>query len=39
MYKTYRYLKLRGDLWTVTADRKAIIEQLHLQVEQYHIKA
>jgi hypothetical protein len=31
---TAKYLKLRGDLWTVTADRKAIIEkQLHLQVE------
>jgi hypothetical protein len=30
---TAKYLKLRGDLWTVT-DRKAIIEkQLHLQVE------
>jgi hypothetical protein len=29
---TAKYLKLRGDLWTVTADRKAIIEkQLHLQ--------
>ncbi|MFV5695540.1 FUSC family membrane protein [Flavobacterium sp. LB3P122] len=31
---TAKYLKLRGDLWTVDADRKAIIEkQLHLQVE------
>ncbi len=31
---TAKYLKLRGDLWSPTADRKAIIEkQLHLQVE------
>jgi uncharacterized membrane protein (TIGR01666 family) len=31
---TAKYLKLRGDLWTLNADRKAIIEkQLHLQVE------
>jgi hypothetical protein len=30
---TAKYLKLRGDLWTVTADRKAIIEKHHLQVE------
>jgi uncharacterized membrane protein (TIGR01666 family) len=31
---TAKYLKLRGDLWTVNADRKLIIEkQLHLQVE------
>ncbi|MES2804704.1 MAG: FUSC family membrane protein [Bacteroidota bacterium] len=31
---TAKYLKLRGDLWTINADRKAIIEkQLHLQVE------
>lgn len=31
---TAKYLKLRGDLWTVNADKKAIIEkQLHLQVE------
>lgn len=31
---TAKYLKLRGDLWTVKADRKLIIEkQLHLQVE------
>lgn len=31
---TAQYLKLRGDLWTVNADKKAIIEkQLHLQVE------
>ncbi len=31
---TAKYLKLRGDLWVPTADRKAIIEkQLHLQVE------
>ncbi|MFV8464969.1 FUSC family membrane protein [Flavobacterium sp. LB1P62] len=31
---TAKYLKLRGDLWTIDADRKAIIEkQLHLQVE------
>jgi uncharacterized membrane protein YccC len=31
---TAKYLKLRGDLWNSTADRKAILEkQLHLQVE------
>jgi uncharacterized membrane protein YccC len=31
---TAKYLKLRGDLWTLNADKKAIIErQLHLQVE------
>nr|WP_315198763.1 FUSC family membrane protein [uncultured Flavobacterium sp.] len=31
---TAKYLKLRGDLWTSTADRKVILEkQLHLQVE------
>ena len=31
---TAKYLKLRGDLWTIAADKKAIIEkQLHLQVE------
>ncbi|MBG6061472.1 putative membrane protein (TIGR01666 family) [Flavobacterium sp. CG_9.1] len=31
---TAKYLKLRGDLWTVNADKKSIIEkQLHLQVE------
>jgi uncharacterized membrane protein YccC len=31
---TAKYLKLRGDLWVPTADKKAIIEkQLHLQVE------
>ncbi|MDD2673344.1 MAG: FUSC family membrane protein [Flavobacterium sp.] len=31
---TAKYLKLRGDLWTLNADRKSIIEkQLHLQVE------
>ena len=31
---TAKYLKLRGDLWVSTADKKAIIEkQLHLQVE------
>jgi len=31
---TSKYLKLRGDLWTINADKKAIIEkQLHLQVE------
>ena len=31
---TAKYLKLRGDLWTVKADRKSIVEkQLHLQVE------
>lgn len=31
---TAKYLKLRGDLWTFSADKKAIIEkQLHLQVE------
>lgn len=31
---TSKYLKLRGDLWTVNADKKAIIEkQLHLQVD------
>ena len=31
---TSKYLKLRGDLWTMDADRTAIIEkQLHLQVE------
>ncbi|MCL6461188.1 MAG: FUSC family protein [Flavobacterium micromati] len=31
---TAKYLKLRGDLWTLNADRKLIIEkQLHLQVE------
>ena len=30
---TAKYLKLRGDLWTIDADKKAIIEkQLHLQV-------
>ena len=31
---TSKYLKLRGDLWTINANKKAIIEkQLHLQVE------
>ncbi|PWA06131.1 FUSC family protein [Flavobacterium psychrotolerans] len=31
---TSKYLKLRGDLWNIDADRKTIIEkQLHLQVE------
>ena len=31
---TAKYLKLRGDLWVPTADRKAITEkQLHLQIE------
>jgi uncharacterized membrane protein (TIGR01666 family) len=31
---TAKYLKLRGDLWTIDTDKKAIIEkQLHLQVE------
>jgi uncharacterized membrane protein (TIGR01666 family) len=31
---TAKYLKLRGDLWSPDADKKAIIEkQLHLQVE------
>jgi len=31
---TAKYLKLRGDLWTINTDKKAIIEkQLHLQVE------
>lgn len=31
---TAKYLKLRGDLWTIGADRTSIIEkQLHLQVE------
>ena len=31
---TAKYLKLRGDLWNSTADRKVILEkQLHLQVE------
>ncbi len=31
---TAKYLKLRGDLWSPNADKKAIIEkQLHLQVE------
>ena len=31
---TAKYLKLRGDLWTLNADKKSIIEkQLHLQVE------
>jgi uncharacterized membrane protein YccC len=31
---TAKYLKLRGDLWKIGADRTAIIEkQLHLQVE------
>ncbi|RTZ07360.1 FUSC family membrane protein [Flavobacterium sp. GSP6] len=31
---TAKYLKLRGDLWTIDADKKAIIEkQLNLQVE------
>jgi uncharacterized membrane protein YccC len=31
---TAKYLKLRGDLWTLNADKKAIIKkQLHLQVE------
>ncbi|WP_348825240.1 FUSC family protein [Flavobacterium aestuarii] len=31
---TAKYLKLRGDLWNSTANRKAILEkQLHLQVE------
>ncbi|RTY82956.1 FUSC family protein [Flavobacterium sp. LS1P28] len=31
---TSKYLKLRGDLWTIDADKKAIIEkQLNLQVE------
>ncbi|WP_291101671.1 MULTISPECIES: FUSC family membrane protein [unclassified Flavobacterium] len=31
---TAKYLKLRGDLWVPTIDRKAIIEkQLHLQIE------
>lgn len=31
---TAKYLKLRGDLWIIDADKKGIIEkQLHLQVE------
>jgi uncharacterized membrane protein (TIGR01666 family) len=31
---TAKYLKLRGDLWTINADKKGIIKkQLHLQVE------
>lgn len=31
---TAKYLKFRGDLWTLNADKKSIIEkQLHLQVE------
>ena len=31
---TAKYLKLRGDLWTLNSDKKVIIEkQLHLQVE------
>ena len=31
---TAKYLKLRGDLWTLNANKKSIIEkQLHLQVE------
>lgn len=31
---TAKYLKLRGDLWTLNSDKKSIIEkQLHLQVE------
>ncbi|MCF6140910.1 FUSC family protein [Flavobacterium sp. K77] len=31
---TAKYLKLRGDLWSIDADRKSIIEQqLHLQVD------
>ena len=31
---TAKYLKLRGDLWTLNTDKKSIIEkQLHLQVE------
>jgi len=31
---TSKYLKLRGDLWNISADREKIIEkQLHLQVE------
>ena len=31
---TAKYLKLRGDLWTINADKISIIEkQLHLQVE------
>lgn len=31
---TSKYLKLRGDLWTLNANKKSIIEkQLHLQVE------
>ena len=31
---TSKYLKLRGDLWTINANKKEIIEkQLHLQVE------
>ena len=31
---TAKYLKLRGDFWTLNADKKSIIEkQLHLQVE------
>ncbi len=34
MKLTAKYLKLRGDLWSINADRKAITEkQLHLQVE------
>lgn len=32
--QTSKYLKLRGDLWTIDADREKIVEkQLHLQVE------
>jgi uncharacterized membrane protein (TIGR01666 family) len=34
MRLTSKYLKLRGDLWTIDANREKIIEkQLHLQVE------
>ena len=34
MRLTSKYLKLRGDLWTIAINRKTIIEkQLHLQVE------
>lgn len=34
MRLTAKYMKLRGDLWDIDADREAIVEkQLHLQVE------
>ncbi|HMK07092.1 MAG TPA: FUSC family membrane protein, partial [Flavobacterium sp.] len=34
IFLTSKYLKLRGDLWSIDADRAAILEkQLHLQVE------